>query len=199
MGPGREAVTRLRWRRRGAWLWPMYTGAVVGEGILVHALPISGDRTPFVGGLLLAGAVNLLAVAGVSPILGALIRRRRRDLPVVIARDYAGRVLLVIVAGALALLGIGNRGQADAQRRSLREQAYAVRVYIETQAPAAYRAGIDRADTAVVDANLFRTCVPGGGGQPWLCMFVDTTQDPPGVTVDPSRAPNATFVGASGG
>jgi hypothetical protein len=176
----------------------MYTGAVVAEGFLVHALPISGDRTPVVGGLLLAGVLNLLAVAGVGPVLGTLIRRRRGDLPVVIARDYAGRVLIVVVAGALALLGIGNHGHVDAQRRSLREQATAVRGYIETQAPVAYRARIDLADTAVVDTNLFRTCVPGGVGQAWLCVFVDTTQDPPGVTLDPSRAPNATFVGASG-
>jgi hypothetical protein len=176
----------------------MYTGAVVGEGILVHELPISGDRTPLVGGMLVAGVLNLLVVAGAGPILGMLIRRRRADLPVVIARDYAGRVLIVVVGGTLALLGIGNQGRVDAQRRSLREQADAVRVYVERQAAAAYRARIDLADTAVVDANLFRTCVPGGAGAPWLCVFVDTTQDPPGVTVDPSRAPNSTFVGASG-
>jgi hypothetical protein len=176
----------------------MYTGAVVAEGFLVHALPISGDRTPVVGGLLLAGVLNLLAVAGVGPVLGTLIRRRRGDLPVVIARDYAGRALIVVVAGALALLGLGNQGRVDAQRRALGEQASAVRLYIETQAPVVYRERIDLADTAVVDANLFRTCVPGDAQAPWLCVFVDTTQDPPGVTVDPSREPNSTFVGRPG-
>ena len=41
----------------------MYGAAVVGDGVLVHVLPISGDRTSLVGGLLLAGVLNLVAVA----------------------------------------------------------------------------------------------------------------------------------------
>jgi len=168
----------------------MYVAAVVGDGVLVHVLPISGTRTPLVGGLLLAGVLNLLVVAALSPVGGALIRRRRGDLPVVVARDYAGRGLIVVLGGCLALLGIGNRGQADAERRSLGEQAFAVRGYIEAQAPAAYRGQMGRARTRILDGHLFRTCVPGGRGQPWLCVFVDTSEHPPGVSVDPSRAPN---------
>jgi len=168
----------------------MYLVAVVGDGVLLHLLPISGDRTPLVGGLLLAGVLNLLVVAALGPVGGTLIRRRRGDLPVVVARDYAGRGLIVLLGGCLALLGIGNRGQVDAQRRALAEQALAVHGYVETQAPAVYRGQLDRARTRVLDVNLFRTCVPGGRGGPWLCVFVDTEQHPPGVSVDPSRAPN---------
>ncbi|MEA2371961.1 MAG: hypothetical protein QOH12_2355 [Solirubrobacteraceae bacterium] len=190
MAGGREALRRLHWRRRGAWLWPMYAAAVAGDGVLLHLLPISGARTPLVGGLLLAGVLNLLVVAGLSPAAGSLIRRRRGDLPVVVARDYAGRGLIVLLGGCLALLGIDNIGRADAERGSLREQAFAVHAYVETQAPAAYRGHMDRARTRVLDAHLFRTCVPGGKGGPWLCVFVDTTQQPPGVSLDPSRVPD---------
>ncbi len=168
----------------------MYAAAVIGEGILLHLQPISGEETPVVGGLLLAGVLNLLAVAGLGPPVGALIRRRRGDLPVVVARDYAGRGLIVLMGGCLALLGIDHSGQVDAERRALSEQAYAVRVYVEAQAPMAYRGQMRRARTRILDANLFRTCVPGGRGEPWLCVFVDTAQHPPGVSVDPSRAPN---------
>jgi hypothetical protein len=198
MGARGEALTRLRWRRRGAWLWPIYAGAVVGDGVLMHLLPISGDRTGLIGGVLLAAVLNLLAVAGLGPVAGLLVRRRRPDLPVVVARDYASRGLILALAGFLALLGIGNRPEADAQRRSLAEQAYAVRRYVEDEAPVAYRRGIDLADTWQVDSNLFRTCVPGGDPERWLCLYVDTTEDPPGVTLDPSRAPNSTFVGSGG-
>ncbi len=198
MAEGGEALRRLRWRRRGAWLWPAFGAAVLGEGVLLQALPISGDRTEPVGGLLLACVLNLIVVAGLAPAVGAVVRRRRPDLPVVVARDYAARGLIVLLGGFIALLGIGHRGEADAQRRSLAEQALAVRRYVSAQAPAAYRRRIDLADTAVLDANLFRTCVPGDVPQRWLCLFVDTSQDPPGVTLDPSRAPNATFLGSSG-
>lgn len=168
----------------------MYGAAVLGDGVLVHVLPISGDRTPLVGGLLLAGVLNLLVVALLGPAAGSLIRRLRGDLPVVVARDYAGRGLIVLLGGCLALLGIDNSGWADAERRALRQQAFAVHAYVETQAPAAYRGQMDRARTRVVDAHLFRTCVPDGKGGPWLCVFVDTTQQPPGVSLDPSRSPN---------
>jgi hypothetical protein len=194
-----ETLRRLRWRRQGNWLWPMFVGAVVGEGLLVHAMPISGDRTPVVGAILLAGVLNLLVVAVLGPAAGMLLRRRRADLPVVVARDYAGRALIVILAGVLALLGIGNRGEADAQRRSFVAQAIAAHRYIETQAPAVYRRQFGEADTAKLDTNLFRTCVPGRDRHVWLCVFVDTSQDPPGVTLDPSRAPNAAVIGSYAG
>jgi hypothetical protein len=195
---GGEALTRLRWRRRGAWLWPIFVCAVVGDGVLLHELPISGVQTPLVGGLLLAGVLNLVVVAGLGPAAGMLVRRRRADLPVVIARDYAARGLIVALGGLIALLGIGNHGRVDAQRRSFVQQALAVRRYVEAQAPAVYRERIGLADTAQLDTNLFRTCVPSGDPARWLCVFVDTTEDPPGVTVDPSRAPNATFMGTEG-
>ncbi|HEY5197701.1 MAG TPA: hypothetical protein VIJ51_11825 [Solirubrobacteraceae bacterium] len=195
---GGEALRRLRWRRRGAWLWPTFVIAVVADGVLMHVLPISGDRTQLVGAVLLAGVLNLLVVAGLAPAAGSLVRRARPDLPVVVARDYAARGLIVVLFGLLALLGIGNRGAADAQRRAFGEQALAARRYVLAQAPVAFRRRIGEADTAVLDVNLFRTCVPGGDRGPWLCVFVDTTEDPPGVTLDPSRAPNSTFVDSGG-
>jgi hypothetical protein len=199
MAGGGEALRRLRWRRRGAWLWPTFVAAVFGEGVLMHVLPISGDRTQLVGAILLAGVLNLLVVAGLAPVAGIGVRRARPDLPVVVARDYAARGLIVVLAGLIALLGLDNRGEADAQRRAFAQQAVAARRYVLAQAPVAYRVRIGLADTAVLDANLFRTCVPGGARGPWLCVFVDTTEDPPGVTLDPSRAPNSTFVDSAGG
>src|SRR4051794_41846030 len=37
-------VTRLRWRMRGAWLWPAFIALTVAEGVALDLLPISGDR-----------------------------------------------------------------------------------------------------------------------------------------------------------
>jgi hypothetical protein len=177
----------------------MYGAAVVGDGLILDRLPVSGGGTGLVGGLLLASVLNLLIVAAGAPVAGIVVRRLRADLPVFVARDYAARGLILVLAGFLALLGIGNRPEADAERRALSEQAVAVRGYVESQAPASYRREIDLADTLEVEPNLFRTCVPGGDSGRWLCVFVDTTEDPPGVTVDPSREPNSTFVGSDGG
>ena len=36
-------VTRMRWRMRGAWLWPTFVVLTVAEGIALELLPIAGD------------------------------------------------------------------------------------------------------------------------------------------------------------
>src|SRR3954447_24109382 len=53
-------VRRLRWRLRGATMWPAFGLAVVLDAILLNMLPIAGDQgpTPFPA-VLLAGFFNL--------------------------------------------------------------------------------------------------------------------------------------------
>src|SRR3954447_18223154 len=83
--------SRLRWRLRGAWMWPAFVGLTVFDGLLLHARPIAGDSMSVVEGLLLGCFFTLVAVAVVAPLIGALLRRRRRpDLPRIVAHDYAG-------------------------------------------------------------------------------------------------------------
>ena len=51
---------------------------------------MAGEGTDLVGGLLLAGFLNLVVVAVLAPLAGTLLRRSRPDLPAVVAGDYAG-------------------------------------------------------------------------------------------------------------
>src|SRR6478735_3878658 len=81
---------RLRWRLRGAWQWPVFAVLTVLDAMLVAWLPFQGEGGDIWGAVLLVGFVNLLAVALVAPFLGMAVRRRRPDLPRVVARDYAG-------------------------------------------------------------------------------------------------------------
>ncbi|MGI8624178.1 MAG: hypothetical protein ACR2NB_12005, partial [Solirubrobacteraceae bacterium] len=78
----RVSLTRLRWRLRGAWQWPVFVALTAVEGVTLNALPISG-RGPggVVPGLLLATGLNLIVVAGLAPLTARLVRRRRPDLP----------------------------------------------------------------------------------------------------------------------
>src|SRR4051794_39650492 len=74
--------TRLRWRMRGAWQWPAFPALTVIEAVLLNALPVWGDGVGgFVPGLLLAGSLTLVVVAVIAPLVGMIVRRRRRDLP----------------------------------------------------------------------------------------------------------------------
>jgi hypothetical protein len=63
-------LTRMRWRRRGAWMWPAFVALTVVDAFVVHALPPDGDSEGLVRRCWFAGFWNFLAVA-VSPIPSA--------------------------------------------------------------------------------------------------------------------------------
>jgi hypothetical protein len=195
--PTAETLRRFRWRRKGAWMWPAFLAFTVADALLVHLLPISGTDIALVPAFLLAGFFNLLAVAVAAPMAGWVLRRRwRPDLPRTVAHDYAGTVLLFVVAAGLLVAGLLNRGAADEARADFASQSAAVRQYVATQAPAAFRRNLDRADTLKLEEDLYRTCVPGPDPRRELCLYVSTDQHPPGIRRDPSREPNESFARA---
>ena len=48
-------LRRLRWRLRGAWLWPTFVVATLLEATMLHWLPVQGDSARWIGALLAAG------------------------------------------------------------------------------------------------------------------------------------------------
>ena len=184
---------RMRWRMRGAWLWPTFVLLTLADGIALEVLPIAGDGPGGVlPGVLLAGFANLIAVATLAPLLGGRLRRRRPDLPRTVADNYAGTALLCAIAAGILALGLLHRPSVVAAAADRRAQAAAVHDYVVTQAPE-YRDGIALADPMRLEDDLYRTCVPGPDPKRWLCLFVNTEQRPAGVTLDHDRAPNSTY------
>jgi len=179
---------RLRWRMRGAWQWPTFGVAFVVDSLLLTRLPIHGDGPDTPGALLLSGFFNLLAVALGAPLLGMLLRRRRPDLPRMIARDYAGTFLLGLVTAALLAGGLAHRPGRVSEQRARGAAMAAVHDYVIASAPA-FKGGLMQPDLVKEDAGLYRVCVWGSERLP-LCLFVRTNQQPAGVTRDPSREPN---------
>jgi hypothetical protein len=202
MGPGRRDEveplwrSRLRWRLRGAMLWPAFGVAIVVDAVLLQLLPIAGEGRPGpVGALLLSVFFNLLVVAVLAPLAGARLRRWRPALPRVVANDRAGTVLLGLLAVALLALGLAHRPAVQAADRDFEAQSLAVRRFVAHQAPARYRPNVDHADTWRQGPDLFRTCVPGPDPRRALCLIVTTDQSPPAVTVDPDQRPNGLVSG----
>jgi hypothetical protein len=184
--------SRLRWRWRGALLWPLFVGLTIADALLLGELPIAGDGgTDLVPALLLASFFNLLAVAVVAPVASARLRRRRRDLPKVIADDYAGAALLGVVTLGFVVGGLIHRPHLRDAEHDLIVQQVAARRFVATQAPAEFRAHAAASDTLKLGEDYFRTCVPGPNPTRWFCVFVNTDETPPGVTVDESRVSNA--------
>ena len=189
----RSGLRRLRWRLRGAWLWPTFVLVTVLEMALLHWLPLAGERTSLVGALLLAGCLNLIAVVLVGGLGGVALRRRRRDLPKVVADDYAGTAALALVAVVFIIVGLAHRPEITAQREAFGEQSLAARRWIEANGGPFERAHAGAATTLRIDGDLYRTCVPTRHPRRWQCLIVDTATSPPGVKPDPNHESNASW------
>ena len=185
---------RLRWRWRGALLWPAFAVLTLVDALLLTVLPIAGDRgTPFVGGLLLAMTFNLILVAVVAPLLALWLRRRRPDLPKVVAQDMTGTVLVGVVTLGFLIGGLIHAPVRAEAERDFAAQYVAARDYAHTRAPAQFRDGVDGMTTLKMEDELYRTCVPGDDPKRWFCMYVSTESSPPGITVDRNRESNASL------
>jgi hypothetical protein len=179
---------RLRWRLRGAWQWPAFAVLTVVDALLIAFLPFQGEGAHVVGAVLAATFFNLVAVAFVAPLAGAVLRRRRRDLPAMIARDYAGTALLLLVTAGLLAGGLIHRSVLLGERADQRAVSAAVHDYVVNSAPT-FVSGLGAVDTRRLEDERYRACVWGPEELP-LCLFVNTDQRPAGVKRDPSRDPN---------
>jgi hypothetical protein len=183
--------TRLRWRMRGAWQWPMFFVLTVVDGVLLELLP-SYERGPggLVAGLLLAGFANLLLIAVVGPLVGRrLLRRRRPDLPRAIADDYAGTALMCALTVALVVGGLLHRPAVSSAERERRAVFAAMHDYVRAHAPG-YAGVLSSADALRLDEHYFRACLPSGDVRRALCLFVDVRRRPAVVQEDTDRTPN---------
>lgn len=189
----RGGLRRLRWKLRGAQLWPTFAVVTVLEMLLLHWQPLAGERTGFVAALLLAGCLNSIAVALLGGLGGVALRRRRPDLPKVVADNYAGTAALGAVAVAFVAVGIAHRPQIADERAEFAQQRAAVQRWVRDHGDAVARANVGSATTLRVDHDLYRTCVPERDPRRWLCLVVETSASPPHVTRDPNRESNASF------
>jgi hypothetical protein len=164
---------RLRWRRRGAWLWPAFAALTIADAVVGHMLPPAGDGQTVVSAGLVALVLNLIAVVLLSRPLGAALRRTRGDLPSIVARDYAGTTVVVVIALALLTVGLLHRSTLQAQRRTMYDAIRRAQAYIGDRAPAEFRRNLDLADTFVIQqGSIYRTCVPSDDRTRTYCVIV---------------------------
>jgi hypothetical protein len=184
---------RLRWRLRGAWQWPAFVVLTLVDGILLVVLPpYDGAPENVFPGVVLAGFVNLIAVAVAAPAAGALLRRVRPDLPRLIASNYMGAWLLAATTATLVAGGLVHRSAVEAEQARERAVAVAMHDYVIREEPR-LRSSVGSIDLIRIDSDYYRACVPGDDPRHWLCLFVTTDQHPPGVTRDTEEVPNSSY------
>jgi hypothetical protein len=182
---------RLRWRLRGAWMWPTFFALTAVDGVLITALP-PYDGTPpgLPGGVLLAGFANLFLLAVVAPFAGRALRRGRPDLPRQVASDYAGTALIAALGALILVAGIAHRPAVAGEHDDAAALSAAVRAYVGAHAPE-WAPGLDGVEVREYAPEVFRACVPGTDPHRWLCLIVDTDRRPARVTRDESMVPDS--------
>jgi hypothetical protein len=166
-------LARARWRRRGAWMWPVFIGLTIVDGMIGTVLPGQGDSTRFAGALLFAAAINLVAVVLLSWPLGLLLGRARRHYPSFIARDYAGTFALCCVTVALLAAGLTNHASVNADHRAMQDAVVRAQAYIGDHAPAEFARNISFVSTFVIQPqSVYRMCVPGHDSGRTYCVIV---------------------------
>jgi hypothetical protein len=183
---------RLRWRLRGALLWPTFVLLTLLDAVMLGRLPIAGDGgTQFIPALLLGFLFNLVMVAVAAPFAAMLLRRRRPDLPKVVATDRAGTILVCMVTLGLLAGGLSHRSEVLDAQHDFAMQQFAARQFVSRRAPPEFRSRAAESDSLKLEEDLYRTCVPGDDPKRHFCVLVRTDAVPPGVAVDDSRETNA--------
>ncbi len=166
-------LARMRWRRRGAWLWPMFIVAMAADAVIGHALPPAGESQTLLGAALLGCFLNLVAVVLLSKPIGAVIRKRRPDFPRIVARDYGGTTAIVAIAAVLLVVGLLHRPSIVAHRRAMQDAIARAQAFIGDRAPAEFRRNVEEVSTFVIQpGSIYRTCVPSDTRPRDYCVVV---------------------------
>jgi hypothetical protein len=183
-------LARLRWRMRGAWLWPAFFAFCAADGALIALLPpFEGAPDDAIGAVLVAGFANLAAIALLGPLAARALRRRRPDLPRIVAYDYAGTALVVALGVALLGAGLAHRPAAADARGDEAAMFAAVHAFVTAHA-AEWQDGLGRVDAVRLAPEVYRACVPGDEPRRALCLIVDTDRRPARAVRDESMQPN---------
>ncbi|MEO8967460.1 MAG: hypothetical protein ABI355_07635 [Solirubrobacteraceae bacterium] len=164
---------RLRWRLRGAWLWPTFVVVTVLDGVIIHARPPAGTAQNLAGGIVIAMTINVIAVLLFSQLLGRLIRRRRTDLPIEVARNYGGTAAISLITAIVLGAGLAHHTALVAEQHTLREVIVRAEAFIGDHAPAPFRAMASHTDTYTIQpGQIYRTCVPDRTVTRTYCVIV---------------------------
>jgi hypothetical protein len=169
------SLARIRWRLRGAWLWPSFVMLTVLDAIIGHVLPPAGDGQGPVSAALVGLLLNLLGVILLRRPFGALVRRAHRDLPRVVAQDYGGTIVVLGVTAILLTAGLAHHARVTADGNARSDAITRAQAWIGAHAPAEFRRNVVRVSTyEIKPGSIYRECVPSADSGRTYCVVVNT-------------------------
>jgi hypothetical protein len=202
-------ASRLRWRLRGAWMWPVFVLATLVDGFVLHKLPplrfgFSEVGLTFVAGILIATFGNLILIGAIAPWLARRLVRRRQEAPGPpvspealreVTTDRIGTALLVLGFFGVLASGLASIPLINGETNDRNRAADALVAYVEAHAPGEIRRNQDRGavETARLADGYFRSCIPYDDRKRSYCVFINVHKHPTEVKKDPSVESNAQY------
>jgi hypothetical protein len=189
---------RMRWRLRGAWMWPSFVAITLLDGWLLHLLPPERTGIDLIPGILLATFGNLVLVGAIGPWLARRIWKRRPaadpgtppKAQLEVLSDRIGTGLLVASVFGVLSAGLAARPTVIAETKEKERAAKELYRFVEGHGSAELRRNLEASDTVRLGEAYFRSCVPDDDRREWTCFFLDASTPDTRIIRDPSRLPN---------
>lgn len=156
-------------------MWPAFVVFTLLDGVIGHLLPPEGQGQRFLGAALVGCFLNLFAVVALAWPVSLVLRRRRPDLPKIIARDHGGALSICAISVVIVAVGLIHRPVMLAHRAAAADAEARAEAWIGDHAPSAFRRDAHFMDSyTIVAGSIYRECVPSSNGRRSFCVIVNT-------------------------
>lgn len=192
---------RMRWRLRGATMWPAFIAITLLDGLILHLLPPVRTGVDIIPGILLATFGNLILIGALGPWLARRTWARRpaaaegapAKAQLEVLTDRIGTGLLLVSVVAVLCAGLAARPTVVSETEDTERNAQAFRDLVLGSGNAELIRNLETANTVRLSEDYFRTCIARDDRERYFCAFVDTSREPARVARDPSAEPNSIF------
>jgi hypothetical protein len=194
---------RIRWRLRGAWMWPAFVAITLLDGLILHLLPPVSTGVDPIPAILLATFGNLVVIGAIAPWLAKRTWKRRPAAEpgappraqFEVLSDRIGTGLLVATVLGVLAAGLAARPTVVSETEDTQRNAEVFRALVLGHGDDELIRNLETANTVRLGEDFFRTCVARDDRERYFCVFIDTREDPPEVVVDDSAEPNTVYRG----
>jgi hypothetical protein len=189
---------RVRWRLRGAWMWPTFVAITLVDGLVLHLLPPVRTGIDLIPAVLLATFGNLVLVGALGPWLARRVWKHRPtaepEAPpkaqLEVLSDRIGTGLLVASVFGVLAAGLAARPVVIAETDAKEEAARAIHAHIQASGDEELIRNEETAHAARLADGYFRICIARDDRQSFACYLIDTNEEPTSIVLDPSEEPN---------
>jgi hypothetical protein len=190
--------TRIRWRLRGAWMWPTFVAITLLDGFLLHELPPVREGIALIPGILLATFGNLVLVGAVGPWLARRLWKRRPaadpgappKAQLEVLSDRIGTGLLVASVFGILAAGLAARPTVVVETEQRERGAELLESYVAAHGTDELRRNLEASDTRRFADGYYRSCIPHDDRESFTCFIIDVRTERGTIARDPSQLPN---------